>query len=80
MVPTVATTIPDGPNLVFIGEVAPELGVSPAALFQSGCRREITLYRIGGRWACDRAEAEAWAGEVSIPQPATRTAPANAAE
>ncbi len=64
MIASIARTIPDGPDLVFISEIAPELGVSPAALFQSACRKEITLHRIGGRWACDRAEAEAFAAQA----------------
>ena len=50
----------DRGELVFIGDVAIELGVHPAKLYAAGCAGELKLQRVGSRWAAKRWEVEAY--------------------
>ena len=65
MNPTHLSTLHHDIDLVSLSEVALALGVSPAALFQAACRKEITLIRDGSHWACTWADAEAFAAKMS---------------
>jgi hypothetical protein len=51
-------TIPDDAEP--LGDLAMTLGVSPATLYQAGCRSELPIFKVMGRWVCSRAAAEAY--------------------
>ena len=48
-----------GEVLVPLSRLAPMLGMSPAALYQAHCRREIVLEHIKGRWYGRMPEVDA---------------------
>lgn len=52
-----------GGELLPLGELAIELKVSPAAMYQAAVRGELEITKSGGRWFCARWAAESFAAQ-----------------
>lgn len=52
-----------GKDFVTIGELAPVLGVDHTTIYRAGCKGELSLCRLGDKYAVDLTEAQEWAAQ-----------------